>query len=219
MGSSDVTQVVLLGKGDLAIRVGRWLQASPDYALRWVVPVLPEPSWTASLRDWARSAGVPTAPQGRWQDLPEDFCPDLALSIFCHQIFPEPFIERCGRILNLHNSPLPRYRGMAPINWALKEGEREHGVTLHEVTPEIDAGPILDQIRYPIDCEHDEVIDVYRRALKHGWTLMARCLPQVMTMSAVPQDEGKATYYSAKDLDALGERRWFTREEAGPREK
>jgi methionyl-tRNA formyltransferase len=217
MDEFEVTQVVLLGKGDLAIQVGQWLCDAPDYALAWVVPVLPEPTWTGSLSDWARAHGVPVVESGRWQDLPESWTPGLALSIFCHQIFPSTFIGRCRRILNLHNSPLPRYRGMTPINWALKNGEREHGVTLHEVTEGVDAGPIVGQLRYPIDPEQDEVIDVYHRALAHGWTLMADCLPRLRTLPGQPQDERDATHYTSQDLPALGDRRWFRRHERGPR--
>jgi methionyl-tRNA formyltransferase len=217
MDKFEVTQVVLLGKGDLAIRVAQWLLEAPDYALAWVVPVLPEPAWTGSLSGWARAQAVPIVESGRWQDLPASCSPGLALSIFCHQILPPAFIDRCDRILNLHNSPLPRYRGMAPINWALKNGERRHGVTLHEVTTAVDAGPIVDQLHYEIDPEQDEVIDVYQRALGHGWTLMARCLPQLRTLTVQPQDEHSATHYTARDLARLGERRWFTRREAGPR--
>lgn len=106
---------------------------------------------------------------------------------------------------------------MAPINWALHNGEREHGVTLHEITPEIDAGPIVDQLVYPIDPERDEVIDVYRRALDHGWTVMARSLPRLDALVARPQDEALATSHTALDSPRLGDRRWFTRQESGPR--
>ena len=217
MDETEVRQVVLLGKGDLAIRVGQWLYDAPDYELVWVVPVLPEPTWSGSLLDWAHGLGVGVVESGRWQGLPEDFRPDLALSVFCHQIFPQPFIDRCGRILNLHNSPLPRYRGMTPINWALKNGETEHGVTLHEVTCEVDAGPIVSQLRYPIDPESDEVIDVYRRALERGWELMEDALPRLDALAGCAQDESVASHYTSRDLGDLGERRWFTREELGPR--
>ena len=41
------------------------------------------------------------------------------------------FIDSCKNIINLHNSPLPKYRGVRPINWALKNGEHSHGVTIH----------------------------------------------------------------------------------------
>ena len=76
----------------------------------------------------------------------------------------------------------------------------------------------MAQLRYPIAPESDEVIDVYRRASEHGWTLMADCLPRLQSLTSHPQDEGKATHYTARDLDALGDRRWFTRQEGGPRE-
>ena len=217
MAASEFTRVVLLGKGELAIQVAKWFVRSPHYQLTWVVPVIPEPTWSASLSEWARNEGVPVVTSGRWQDLPAECSPGLAVSVFCHQIFPQRFIERCGRIINVHNSPLPRYRGMTPINWALKNGEREHGVTLHEVTAQIDAGPIIDQVRYPIDPSRDEVIDVYKRGLKHAWRLMERALPRLAELEATPQDEALATHYTRADLARLGERRWFTREESAPR--
>lgn len=218
MSESERTQVVVLGKGALAIRVAEWFVSRPDYELRWVVPVIPEPSWTPSISAWAQGAKIPLVKSGRWQDLPEGWSPDLAVSVFCHQIFPSAFIARCGRIINLHNSPLPRYRGMAPINWALKNGEETHGVTLHEVTERVDAGPVLDQLCYPIDPERDEVIDVYERALQWGWALMARALPRLDELSPQPQDEALATHYTRQDLEALGERRWFTRSESSARD-
>ena len=210
-------RVVLLGKGDLAIRVGTWLMASPTHRLDWVVPVVPEPTWAGSLGAWAESVQVPLVQSGRWQDLPADVSPDLALSIFAHQIFPQRFIDRCGRILNLHNSALPRYRGMAPINWALLNRETEHGVTLHEITTAIDAGPIVAQRTYPIDPDRDEVIDVYHRALEQAWALLEEVLPRLDALPGQPQVEALATYYSAEDSARLGDRRWFTRQEGGPR--
>jgi len=52
--------------------------------------------------------------------------------------------------VNIHMAPLPRFRGCSPIQWAIIEDEREMGVTLHEVTPELDAGPLIDQRRLPL---------------------------------------------------------------------
>ena len=47
--------VVLLGKGTLAIRIANWFLNHPDYELRMVVPVIPEPAWTESLSRWSRT--------------------------------------------------------------------------------------------------------------------------------------------------------------------
>ena len=52
--------------------------------------------------------------------------------------------------MNLHASLLPKYRGAAPINWAIYHGETETGVTVIHMTPRIDAGPCIAQARVPI---------------------------------------------------------------------
>lgn len=205
--------VVVLGKGQLAIRIADWFHRDAGYELVGVVPVVPEPDWTDSLGDWARAKGISLVESGHYDDLSslpaEDL--DLAFSVFYDKIIREQFIARCGRILNLHNSPLPRYRGVSPINWALKNGERVHGVTIHEIVPEIDAGPVVAQATYSIYPEVDEVRDVYARALAFGWTLFERTIPILDEITPVEQDHAAATYYASADDARLGNRRGFTR--------
>jgi methionyl-tRNA formyltransferase len=209
-------QVILLGKGDLSIRIGEWFLQSPDHQLQAVVPVIPEPTWTGSLASWAKAHGVQIVESGHFRDLPrvqtEDWRVDLAMSVFYDKIIREWFIRKCGRILNLHNGPLPKYRGVSPINWALKNGEVEHGVTIHEITPGVDDGPIVSQVKYSIYPDVDEVIDVYRRAQEFGWLLFQQTMPMLDKIHARPQAHDQATYYSQKENDQLHERRNFTRE-------
>jgi methionyl-tRNA formyltransferase len=208
-------RVIVLGKGTLAIRIAEWFRASDEYELRCLVPVVPEPTWTASLIDWAERAGVPCVRTGDWHDPPmprAGKAAELGISVFYDRIMPPEFIDRFDRLLNLHNGPLPRYRGVSPINWALKNGERSHGVTIHEISSGIDDGPIVAQLTYSIYPEFDEVIDVYRRALEYAWPLFQQTLPIVDRIEATPQDEAEATYYSLEDNERLGDRRSFTRE-------
>lgn len=202
--------VVLLGKGSLAVKAARWFHDRDAYDLRAVVPVVPEPTWTDSLIGWAREHGVPHVESGHYRDL-EGERVGLAVSIFYDKIIKQDFIESCDRIVNLHNGPLPRYRGMAPVNWALKNGESEHGVTLHEITPGIDDGPIVSQVRFSIFPEHDEVVDVYERCLAFGWTLFEQTMPMLDSIEPQVQDESRATYYNAADSERLGDRRDFRR--------
>jgi hypothetical protein len=205
--------VVVLGKGSLAVRVADWFRRSDSYELAWVVPVVPEPEWTDSLAAWARDSSVSWVESGNWRDLPGDMAiADLGISVFYDRILPPEFIDRFGRLLNLHNSPLPRYRGVNPINWALKNGERSHGVTIHEITPGVDDGPIVSQLTYSIYPEFDEVAEVYRRALDYGWTLFEQTLPLLDRIEAVSQNEEQATIYTSRDADRLGDRRSFTRD-------
>lgn len=126
-------------------------------------------------------------------------------------ILPEWFLARFGRMLNLHQSALPRYRGVGSINWALKNGETVHGATLHELTPEVDAGPVLAQVTYSIYPEIDEVEDVYARGIEYSWTLFEQTMPLLDRLVGVPQDESQATYFSEADRARLGERRTFTK--------
>ncbi len=211
-------ETVLLGKGELAVRIGQWFLDSPDFDLIAVVPSMPAPTWTASLPDWAAANGVPVIESGRCEDLPQLADPEwrieLAMSVFYSRIIKAPFIDRCDRILNLHNGPLPRYRGVSPINWALKNGESSHGVTIHEITPGIDDGPIVAQTTFTIHPEIDEVRDVYARCIAFGFTLFEDTLPRIDRIEARQQDESQALYYSKKDDARLAERRDFTREES-----
>jgi methionyl-tRNA formyltransferase len=206
---------VVLGKGDLAIKVANWFLQSEQYKLAAIVPVIPEPGWTHSFADWGRASNVHVIASGHYRDLPQ-IAPggegiDLAVSVFYDKIIKAWFIDSCKKIINLHNGPLPRYRGVSPINWALKNGEHEHGVTLHEITPGIDDGPILGQVKYSIYPESDEVIDVYRRALEYGWTLFQQTIPLLDQITPRSQNEADALYYSKLDDPRLGDRTNFTR--------
>jgi methionyl-tRNA formyltransferase len=210
--------VVLLGKGTLAIRIANWFLNHSRYELRTVVPVIPEPTWTDSLSRWADGKLVPLIRTGHYKDIPgvlsEDWRGDLVMSVFYDKIIKPWFIDKCSKIINLHNGPLPKYRGVSPINWALKNRESLHGVTIHEITPGIDDGPIYSQVLYSIYPELDEVKDVYARALEYGWTLFTQTMPLLDRITPISQDHAQATYYASHQNSLLGERRSFTRQES-----
>lgn len=205
---------VVMGKGELAIRVANWFLQSSEYELCTVVPVVPEPRWAPSLKDWALENGVPVVESGHYKDISQlagSEKIDLAVSIFYDKIIREWFINKCNKIINLHNGPLPEYRGVSPINWALKNEEIEHGLTIHEITPGIDDGPIIGQLKYSIYPEFDEVIDVYKRSIEYGWILFQQTIPLLDKIRSRPQDDSAATYYSTQDNPRLAERSNFTR--------
>lgn len=91
-----------------------------------------------------------------------------------NQIFSEATIRRFAALLNFHPSLLPYYRGPVPSWWCIHNGETSTGVTLHVVTPEIDAGPILWQTQVPIATRDDAALD---QALAHAG---AAILPDVL---------------------------------------
>lgn len=211
-------RVIVLGKGELAIRVTNWFLQSPEHELMAVVPTVPEPTWAPSLMNWADARNLRVVRSGHYKDLEglqqEDWSVDLAISVFYDKIIKPWFIQKCRKILNIHNGPLPRYRGVSPINWALKNAEAEHGVTIHEITPGIDDGPIVAQLKYSIYPEFDEVIDVYNRSIEYGWALFQATMPLLEKIQPAAQVESEATYYNVAQNSLLGERRSFRKQES-----
>jgi len=204
--------VVLLGKGSLAIKACEWINSNADFNLLAIVPDKPEPTWTESISDWALANNITLVSSGKYQDIPKDVDIDLAISIFYGKIIKTDFIKRCGDIINLHNSPLPKYRGVRPINWALKNEEDSHGVTIHRITEGIDDGPILGQVTYPIYAPVEEVKDVYEKALDYGWLLFKDVMNNYDYAAKNAKDQiGKHPYYHSKDIKRLGNREDFTR--------
>ena len=208
-------EVIVMGKGWLAIEVAKCIQASSAHSIAMIVPVMPEPAWTDSFTAWGKANGIPVVESGAYKDIPalQDGARKLplVLSVFYDKIIKQWFIDRCERIINLHNGPLPKYRGVSPINWALKNDEVEHGVTIHEITAGIDDGPIISQVKYSIYPQFDEVIDVYKRSLQYGKVLFEQTLPLLDGIKAREQDHSKATYFSKQDNINLGERADFRR--------
>lgn len=211
-------RIILLGKGTLAIKISNWFLKSDEYEIVGVVPVIPEPSWTDSFMMWAKENKLHVISSGHYKDIPNVLDPhyavDLAFSIFYDKIIKEWFIKKCKQILNLHNGPLPKYRGVSPINWALKNNEKSHGITIHQITPGIDDGPIISQVVFSIYPEFDEVKDVYLRSLEYGWTLFKETIYLIDKITPTLQDNSQAIYYNAKQNDLLLERRNFTKQES-----
>ncbi|MFL5800064.1 MAG: methionyl-tRNA formyltransferase [Actinomycetota bacterium] len=79
------------------------------------------------------------------------FSPDMVISVACPQIFGEALLELPPLgCINVHSSLLPTYRGVLPTFWALANGERETGVTVHRIDSQIDGGGIIAQRRIPV---------------------------------------------------------------------
>src|SRR6187549_1845648 len=121
----------------------------------------------------------------------DDFDPEVGAVVVAAYglLIPEPVLER-ALWLNVHPSLLPRWRGAAPIERALMAGDRETGVTIIELVPELDAGPIAAQQAFPVE-EDDDYGSIAARTAELGVEL----LEQVLTdPSFTPQPEEGVTY-------------------------
>jgi methionyl-tRNA formyltransferase len=100
---------------------------------------------------------------------------------------------------NLHPGPLPRYAGLNSISWAIRNGERQHGVTVHKMEAEIDAGDIVYQAFFPIT-EDDTALTLSFKCTREGVGLMLKLVETVSTspneLPLAPQDLNQREYFS-----------------------
>jgi len=159
-----------------------------------------EGDWFESVAEIARAHGVavlmPKSPNdpdvvARLAALEAD----IFVSVWYRRLLGESLLA-LPRVaaLNLHGSLLPAYRGRAPLNWVLVNGEARTGVTLHHMTLEADAGDIVAQ--EPIDIHPDDTaLTLYGRMVKAGVDLLLHSFPAVLAGTAPrrPQDQARAT--------------------------
>lgn len=118
--------------------------------------------------------------------------PDL-LVVVAFLILPRSVlaIPKLGSV-NVHPSLLPKYRGAAPIQWAIINGETETGVTIFQLSPRVDAGDILIQQRVAIGCD-ETAGELYERLKVKGAELLIRAIDGMADGSVIPvpqMDEG-----------------------------
>lgn len=126
----------------------------------------------------------------------KDLRPDVLFSVSWDQMIGEDILavppQGC---INMHDSLLPKYRGHAPINWAIINGENETAYTMHYMVKKADAGDIISQKKVPIYFE-DRAIDVYNRVVDAGIVMFKEMLPLIKQGNAprIKQDIGKGCY-------------------------
>lgn len=160
-----------------------------------------EEIWWESLAARAEARGIPVhypedAKDPAVRDLVASYAPDFLFSFYYRFMIPPSILALAGRgALNLHGSLLPRYRGRAPVNWVLVEGETETGVSLHYMVEKPDAGALVDQERVAID-PADTAFTLYGKLEHAARRLLDRALPALAagTAQAVPLDLSQGSY-------------------------
>lgn len=118
---------------------------------------------------------------------------DVAVVVAYGRILPQEFLDapRHGCV-NVHFSLLPKYRGAAPVNWALVNGEAETGVTTMRIVQELDAGPILLQRATRIDAD-ETAPQLLSRLGDLGAELISETLSNLEGITPRPQSDSEAT--------------------------
>src|SRR3989338_6216071 len=121
--------------------------------------------------------------------------PEAAVIVGYGQLIPADLLSLPPHgWINLHASLLPKYRGAAPVQWALIRGETKTGVTTMRIDPGLDTGPILLQREEPIRPD-DTTLTLAARLAELGAELLAETLAQLATgaLTPRPQDDSQAT--------------------------
>lgn len=182
----------------------------PRGTLACVVAAEIRPSAQPTARSVAKAAGVPVLIQPRrdsvefkaFVDQLRHLAPNAILVDSYSMLVPAEVLALVPIAINVHGALLPAYRGPNPIQWALINGERETGVTVHDMTEIFDAGEIIAQRRVPIGFE-DTWVEVRGRIAGATEALLSECLPQILSGAAQRsrQQESEARSFPRRGPD------------------
>ena len=153
------------------------------------------------VKEVALAHGTPVFQPRTLRDGSEDeniraLAPELIVVVAYGCILPKSVLEtpKYGCI-NLHVSLLPKYRGSAPVQWAVLNGDAETGVSIMYMAEELDAGDVILTAKTPIDLEED-LPSLWDRLAKVGAEALAEALPLLAAGTAprTPQDSTPATF-------------------------
>jgi methionyl-tRNA formyltransferase len=159
---------------------GSVAQVAAEHGLRWVTPADPH---LPELLAEARAAE-----------------PDFLFSFYYRHMLKADWLAVPRRgAFNMHGSLLPQYRGRAPVNWAVLDGAKETGATLHRMNEKPDNGAIVDQCAVPI-LGDDTAHEVFAKVVVAAEIVLARSLPRLVDGSAIErkQDLSQGRYFGGR---------------------
>ncbi|MDD4320186.1 MAG: methionyl-tRNA formyltransferase [Acidaminococcaceae bacterium] len=214
-------QIVFMGSPNFAVDSLDLLHNSPKHEIVAVVTQPDRPKGRGqkvlmtAVKAYALQANLPVLQPSKVKT--EEFiqklqklAPDLIVVAAFGQFLPKAVLElpKFGCI-NVHASLLPKYRGAAPIHYAILQGEKEAGVTIMQMDIGMDTGDMLAKVSVPIDQEMTmgELHDILK--IK-GAQLLLEVIEglEAGTVEAIPQDDAAATYASllTRDMEKIN---WF----------
>ena len=143
-------KIIFLGSKPIGYKCFEYLLAKKDELGLDIIGLLTQPRKEfgegSDLNDLASKSNIPI--YNSLAEMPE--C-DIIYSVQYHEILKQEHIDKARQIaVNLHMAPLPEYRGSNQFSYAIIEGKKEFGVTIHKINTGIDSGDILFQKRFPI---------------------------------------------------------------------
>ena len=164
-----------------------------------------EGRWFGSVRQLAEAQGLravtPATPNtASWIAEGRAAAPDFLFSFYYRHMLEPAWLEVPSRgALNMHGSLLPKYRGRAPVHWAILNGESVTGASLHYMVEKPDAGALVDQESVPI-LENDTALDVSFKVAEAAALVLRRSLPGLLDGSAQARtlDLSQGSYFGRR---------------------
>lgn len=153
------------------------------------------------VKEVAQAKGIPVYQPVKLRDgaaleIIRSLDPELIVVAAYGRLLPDEILDYPVRgCINVHSSLLPKYRGAAPINWAILNGERETGVTIMYMASELDAGDVITRRATPIG-PNETAEELFARLAVLGAELLTDVLQSMEegTVSRTPQNDAAATY-------------------------
>ena len=203
-----MAKAVVFGYHDVGVRcLGALLEAGVGVPL--VVTHRDDASeriFFASVAALARRKGIPTVLDPEREELLERVraaAPDFIFSFYYRRMLPPEVLATAKRgAYNMHGSLLPKYRGRAPVNWAVLHGERRTGATLHYMADKPDAGDIVAQQTVPI-LPDDTAREVFEKVTVAAEICLDATLPALIAGTAprLPNDIKRGSYFGGRTPD------------------
>jgi methionyl-tRNA formyltransferase len=202
-----VTRAVVFAYSEVGVRCVRELLAQGvDIPLLFTHADDPaESQWFGSVRQLAEAHGLrvetpdtPNSPQ--WIAEGRAANPDFLFSFYYRYMLEKAWLDVPRRgALNMHGSLLPKYRGRAPVHWAILSGEAATGASLHYMLEKPDAGALVDQQSVPI-LENDTALDVSLHVAEAAEQTLRRSLPKLIAGNAAarPLDLSQGSYFGRR---------------------
>ncbi len=220
MSQEPLRSLIFMGTPPLAATVLEALIAEPAWNISAVVTQPDQPKGRdlklqpSAVKELALRKNLPVLQPQRARE--ESFieqvralAPDLIVVAAYGQILPQALLDvpRHG-CLNVHTSLLPKYRGAAPIQWAILNGDAETGVTIMKMDAGLDTGAIVSEARTAITAE-DNSQTLHDRLAQHGGALLVRTIPDYVAGKIIPQPQpAEGSSYARKIKKEDGRLDW-----------
>ncbi len=161
-----------------------------------------ESMWSPSVAELAAENNIPVYTPSDinhplWVEKIQKLQPDIIFSFYYRDLLKKPILDIPPHgCINLHGALLPKFRGRAPINWALLKGEKQTGGTLHYMTEKADDGDVIAQFAFPIN-DDDTALSLHQKLVQGTGPLLDEYLPKIGSgkVERTPQNEAEATVF------------------------